>query len=51
MNLDALPANLRPGDTLYAEAGFDTNQISGLFCLEPNDGFGEQLPCTTLTKA
>ena len=49
-NQDALPASLAPGDNLYAEAGFDITQISGLFCLQPNDGFGEHLPCTTLRK-
>lgn len=48
---DALPATLSPGDTLYASAGFDINQITGHFCLQPNDGFGEHLPCTTLTKS
>lgn len=48
---DALPATLAPGDTLYASAGFDINQLTGQFCLQPNDGFGEHLPCTTLTKA
>ena len=47
---DALPATLAPGDTLYAAAGFGVNQISGLFRLQPNDGFGEHLPCTTLSK-
>ena len=51
VNLDSLPATLAPGDTLYAEAGFDINQITGRFCLQPNDGLGEQLPCTTLSKA
>jgi hypothetical protein len=50
VNEDALPATLAPGDTLYAEAGFDVPQITGLFCLEPNDGFGEHLPCATLSK-
>lgn len=50
-NQDALPATLAPGDNLYAEAGFDITQITGLFCLQPNDGFGEHLPCTTLSKA
>lgn len=48
---DALPATLAPGDTLYAAAGFDINQITGQFCLQPNDGFGEHLPCTTLAKS
>jgi hypothetical protein len=24
--------------------------VTGLFCLEPDDGFGEHLPCTTLTE-
>lgn len=47
---DALPAYLAPGDALYAAAGFDITQITGRFCLEPNDGFGEQLPCTTLSR-
>jgi hypothetical protein len=47
---DALPATLAPGDTLYAAAVFDITQITGLFCLQPNDGFGEHLPCTTLSK-
>lgn len=47
---DALPATLAPGDTLYAAAGFDITQITGLFCLQPNDGFGEHLPYTTLHK-
>ncbi len=47
---DALPATLAPGDSLYAAAGFDIPQITGLFCLQPNDGFGEHLPCTTLGK-
>ncbi len=47
---DALPASLAPGDMLYAGATFDVTQISDLFCLQPNDGFGEHLPCTTLTK-
>jgi hypothetical protein len=50
-NNDALPSTLAPGDTLYAAAGFDVPRITGLFCLEPNDGFGERLPCTTLSKA
>lgn len=49
-NQDALPATLAPGDALYAAAGFDVTQITGLFCLQPNDGFGEHLPCTTLRK-
>lgn len=48
---DALPATIAPGDTLYAEAVFDINQITGQFCLQPNGGFGEHLPCTTLTKS
>lgn len=48
---DALPATLAPGDSLYAEAGFDITQIAGLFCLQPNDGLGEHLPCTALRKA
>ena len=47
---DALPAFLAPGDNLYAAAGFDVTQFTGLFCLQPNDGFGEHLPCTTLKK-
>lgn len=50
-NQDALPATLAPGDTLYAAAGFDITHISGQFCLQPNDGAGEHLPCTTLIKA
>lgn len=50
VNQDALPATLAPGDTLYAAAGFDITQITGLFCLQPNDGFDEHLPCTTLSK-
>jgi hypothetical protein len=49
-NQDALPADLRPGDTLYAVAGFDVSRVGGQFCLVPNDGFGERLPCTTLRK-
>jgi hypothetical protein len=49
-NNDELPATLAPGDSLYAAAVFDVTQISGLFCLQPNDGFGEHLPCTTLSK-
>ncbi len=48
-NNDALPATLAPGDSLYAAAAFDVTQLSGLFCLQPNDGFGEHLPCTTLS--
>jgi hypothetical protein len=48
---DALPSDLRPGDTLYAAAGFGVSQFTGLFCLQPNDGEGEKLPCTTLGKA
>jgi len=47
---DALPATLRPGDSLYTAAYFDITQITGQFCLQPNDGFGEQLPCTILHK-
>lgn len=47
---EALPATLAPGDSLYAVAGFGVTQITGLFCLQPNDGFGEHLPCTTLSK-
>jgi hypothetical protein len=47
---DELPATLAPGDSLYAAAVFDVTQISGLLCLQPNDGFGEHLPCTTLGK-
>jgi hypothetical protein len=47
---DALPSVIEPGDTVYGQAGFDVPQITGLFCLEPNDGFGEHLPCTTLSK-
>jgi hypothetical protein len=50
-NYDALPATLAPGDTLYASAGFGVTGVTGLFCLEPNDGFGEHLPCTTLSAA
>lgn len=50
-NQDALPTTLAPGDNLYAEAGFDITQITGLFCLQPNNGFGEHLPCTALSKA
>jgi hypothetical protein len=49
-NHDGLPATLTPGDSLYAAAVFDVTQITGLFCLHPNDGFGEHLPCTTLSK-
>jgi hypothetical protein len=49
-NNDALPASLVPGDSVYAVAGFDIPKVSGLFCLLPNDGFGEHLPCTTLSK-
>lgn len=30
VNQDALPATLAPGDTLYAAAGFDITQITGL---------------------
>lgn len=48
---DALPATLAPGDTLYAAAVFDVTQPTGLFCLQPNDGFGEHLPCTSLRLA
>lgn len=48
---DALPATLAPGDTLYAAAVFDVTQPTGLFCLQPNDGFGEHLPCTWLRIA
>jgi hypothetical protein len=51
LNQDALPATLAPGETLYAAAGFDITHVSGLFCLQPNDGFDEHLPCTTLSKA
>jgi hypothetical protein len=47
---DALPATLTAGDSLYAAAAFDITQITGLFCLQPNDGFGEHLPCITLSK-
>jgi hypothetical protein len=47
---DDLPATLAPGDSLYAAAVFDVTQVTGLFCLQPNDGFGEHLPCTTLRK-
>jgi hypothetical protein len=50
MGREALPATLAPRDTLYAVAEFGINQITGLFCLQPNDGFGEQLPCTTLRR-
>ena len=50
MNQDALPATLAAGDSLYAAAEFDITQVTGLFCLQPNDGFGEHLPCTTLSK-
>jgi hypothetical protein len=50
MGQDALPDNLAPGDSVYALAAFSGTRINGLFCLEPNDGFGEQLPCTTLSK-
>jgi len=50
-NYDALPATRTPGDTLYASAGFGVTGVTGLFCLEPNDGFGEHLPCTTLSAA
>jgi hypothetical protein len=49
-NNDALPATLGPGDSLYAGAAFDITQVTGLLCLQPNDGFGEHLPCTTLRK-
>jgi len=48
---DALPATLEPGDSLYGAAAFDVSGITGLFCLQPNDGFGERLPCTTLRLA
>jgi hypothetical protein len=47
---DTLPAYLAPRDSLYATAAFDITQITGLFCLQPNDGFGEHLPCATLSK-
>ena len=47
---DALPATLQPGDEVYAAAGFGVAHISGLFCLQPNDGAGERLPCTRLRK-
>jgi hypothetical protein len=46
---DALPAELSPGDAVYAAALFGVTSPAGLFCLEPNDGLGEHLPCTTLT--
>jgi hypothetical protein len=46
---DALPAELAPGDAVYAAALFGVTSPAGLFCLEPNDGLGEHLPCTTLT--
>ena len=49
-NKDALPSTLAPGDALYAAAGFDVAQTTGLFCLQPNDGLGEHLPCTALGK-
>lgn len=49
-NKDALPTTLAPGDSVYAAAGFDITQTTGLFCLQPNDGFSEHLPCTTLSK-
>lgn len=48
---DALPATLASGDTLYAGAVFDVTQPTGMFCLQPNDGFGEHLPCTWLSIA
>lgn len=47
---EALPATLAPGDILYAAAVFDISEISGIFCLQPNDGAAEHLPCTTLSK-
>jgi hypothetical protein len=47
---DALPAELAPGDAVYAAALFGVSSPTGLFCLEPNDGLGEHLPCTTLTE-
>jgi hypothetical protein len=47
---DALPDELAPGDVVYAGALFGVTSVTGLFCLEPNDGFGEHLPCTTLTE-
>ena len=47
---DALPAELAPGDAVYAAALFGVISPTGLFCLEPNDGLGEHLPCTTLTE-
>lgn len=47
---DALPDGLAPGDAVYAAALFGVTSPTGLFCLEPNDGFGEHLPCTTLAE-
>jgi hypothetical protein len=41
---DALPDELAPGDAVYAAALFGVTSPTGLFCLEPNDGFGEHLP-------
>jgi hypothetical protein len=46
----ALPDELGPGDAVYAAALFDVISPAGLFCLDPSDGFGEHLPCTTLTE-
>jgi hypothetical protein len=47
---DALPTNLAPGDSLYAAAAFDVTQLTGQFCLQPNDGADEHVPCTALSK-
>ena len=47
---DALPATLRQGIAYTRQPDSISPQITGLFCLQPNDGFGEHLPCTTLGK-
>jgi hypothetical protein len=45
----ALPGELAPGDVVYAAALFAVTSPAGLFCLEPSNGLGEHLPCTTLS--
>jgi hypothetical protein len=46
---DALPGELDPG-TRCTPALFGVTSPAGLFCLEPDDGFGQHLLCATLTE-
>jgi hypothetical protein len=47
----ALPSSLSPGVTVYAEATFDTTDVTGTFELLSNDGFNLLLASSTIALA